>query len=122
LDRLVDKVNNVSEVLDSRNKTWQRVALALGWKAFDVGTLNEGEDLIRAEAKAERKEQSSIKAAKDRIIKKAKLQDRIKDMSSEERKQYKDSLRTVAEDKANKRKRIWEETQVTRDSIKNAMD
>ena len=122
LDRLVDKVNNVSEVLDSRNKTWQRVALALGWKAFDVGTLNEGEDLIRAEAKAERKEESSIKAAKDRIIKKAKLQDRIKDMSSEERKQYKDSLRNVAEDKAIKRKRIWEETQVTRDSIDDAMN
>jgi hypothetical protein len=122
LDRLVDKVNNVSEVLDSRNKTWQRVALALGWKAFDVGTLNEGEDLIRAEAKAERKEESSIESAKKRIIKKAKLQERLRDMSIEEKDQYRDSLRNVAIEKASKRKRIWEATQTTRDSIDDAMN
>jgi hypothetical protein len=120
LDRVVDKVNNVAEVLDSRNKTWQRVALALGWKAFDVGTLNEGEDLIRAEAKAERKEATSIKTAKANILKKENLRKRIKEMSTEERAAYKDSLREIAIEKAGKRKRIWEQTESFRDSIKNA--
>jgi hypothetical protein len=120
LDRLVDKVNNVSEVLDSRNKTWQRVALALGWKAFDVGTLNEGEDLIRAEAKAERKEASYEKSYKDRIIKNAKLKARIGDMSPDEYMTYQDSLTAVKEKKKERRRKLWEETETLRDSIENS--
>jgi hypothetical protein len=120
LDRLVDKVNNVSEVLDSRNKTWQRVALALGWKAFDVGTINEGEDLIRAEAKAEKKEESAFKAAKDRIIKKVTLQKRIDNMSDEEYSKYQDSVSEAKEKKLERRRRVWDETEKIRDSIYNS--
>lgn len=120
LDRLVDKVNNVSEVLDSRNKTWQRVALALGWKAFDVGTLNEGEDLIRAEAKAERKEASYEKSYKDRLIKKTKLKARIGNMSPDEYMDYQDSLTNVKEKRKETRRKLWEETETLRDSIENA--
>jgi hypothetical protein len=120
LDRLVDKVNNVSEVLDSRNKTWQRVALALGWKAFDVGTINEGEDLIRAEAKAEKKEASSLEAAKNRIVKKDKLRRRLENMTSEEENIYYDSIAKAKEDKQNKRIKLYEQTEAFRDSIENS--
>lgn len=120
LDRVVDKVNNVSEMLDNRNAAWQRVALGLGWKPFDIGAANEEEDRIRVEAKATRKDESSIKSAEKRIIKKAALQDRIRSMSPEERAQYKDSLRTVAVEKSNRRKMIWDKTEAVRDSIKNS--
>lgn len=120
LDRVVDKVNNVSEMLDNRNAAWQRVALGLGWKPFDIGAANEEEDRIRVEAKTARKDESSIKSAKKRIIKKAALQDRIRSMSSEEREQYRDSLRSVAVEKSNRRKMIWDETEAVRDSIKNS--
>jgi hypothetical protein len=120
LDRLVDKVNNVSEVLDSRNKTWQRVALALGWKAFDVGTINEGEDLIRAEAKAEKKEASSLEAAKNRIVKKDKLRRRLENMTSEEENIYYDSIAKAKEDKQNKRIKLYEQTEAFRDSTENS--
>ena len=120
LDRVVDKVNNVSEMLDNRNAAWQRVALGLGWKPFDIGAANEEEDRIRVEAKTARKDESSIESAKKRIIKKAALQDRIRSMSSEEREQYRDSLRSVAVEKSNRRKMIWDETEAVRDSIKNS--
>jgi hypothetical protein len=66
LDRVVDKVNNVSEALDSKNQAWQRIALGLGWKSFDVGLKNEEYDLIKAEAKAKRKEEGVIKAKETR--------------------------------------------------------
>ena len=122
LDRVVDKVNNVAEVLDSRNKTWQRVALALGWKAFDVGTLNEGEDLIRAEAKAERKEASSLEAAKSRIVKKDKLRRRLENMTSEEEEFYYDSIAKAKDAKRERRIKLYEQTESFRDSIENAKD
>jgi hypothetical protein len=122
LDRVVDKVNNVAEVLDSRNKTWQRVALALGWKAFDVGTLNEGEDLIRAEAKAERKEASSLKAVKSRIVKKDKLRRRLENMTSEEEEFYYDSIAKAKDAKRERRIKLYEQTESFRDSIENAKD
>ena len=39
----------------ARNTTFQRVALALGYRTWDVGTKNEERDLVKIEAK-ERKE------------------------------------------------------------------
>jgi hypothetical protein len=83
LDRVVDKVNNVSEALDSKNQAWQRIALGLGWKSFDVGLKNEEYDLIKAEAKAKRKEEGVIKAKETRertkdSIRKLPMSERIK--------------------------------------------
>lgn len=66
LDRFVTKVNNLSEALDSRNKSWQRIALAIGYSPYVVGVKNEEADIIKAEAKEERKEEGKIKAAETR--------------------------------------------------------
>ena len=120
LDRVVDKVNNVAEMLDARNAAWQRVALGLGWKPFDVGAKNEEEDLIRSEAKTKRKDASYEKSYKNRIIKKAELQSKIDNMSDEEYSKYQDSIADVKEKKLEKRRRIWEETENIRDSIYNS--
>ena len=62
LDRIVDELRSVTEALDERNKAWQRIALAFGWKTWDVGALNEEGDLIKAEAKVKRKEAGKEKA------------------------------------------------------------
>ena len=62
LDRIVDELRSVTEALDERNKAWQRIALAFGWKTWDVGALNEEGDLIKAEAKVKRKEAGKAKA------------------------------------------------------------
>jgi len=67
LARMVDLINGYSEALDSRNTAWQRIALALGWKTWDVGAKNEEHDLIKIEAKAKRKEEGKVKAKETRI-------------------------------------------------------
>jgi len=66
LDRVIDELNSIVEALDSRNTTWQRIALALGWKTWDVGAKNEENDLIKTEAKAKRKEEGKVKAKETR--------------------------------------------------------
>jgi hypothetical protein len=70
LDRVYDEINSISEALDARNKAWQRIALALGWKTWDVGAKNEEEDLIETLAKEKRKEEGKKKAAETRERKK----------------------------------------------------
>jgi shikimate kinase len=66
LARMVDLINGYSEALDSRNTAWQRIALALGWKTWDVGAKNEEHDLIEIEGKAKRKEEGKAKAKETR--------------------------------------------------------
>jgi chloramphenicol 3-O-phosphotransferase len=77
--RMVDLINGYSEALDSRNTTWQRIALALGWKTWDVGAKNEEHDLIKTEAKAKRKEEGKAKAKKTRAKNKQNKIDRKKE-------------------------------------------
>ena len=61
LDRVVSELDAVIEMMDQRNATWQRIALGLGWRTWDVGARNEEEELIkilvRARNKARKKEQ-----------------------------------------------------------------
>ena len=74
LDRVVDELNSIGEAMDKRNTTWQRIALALGWKTWDVGARDEEADLIKAEGKARRKQEGIDKAKKTREENKAKKQ------------------------------------------------
>ncbi|MGI9555899.1 MAG: hypothetical protein ACR2M9_03480, partial [Cyanophyceae cyanobacterium] len=55
LDRVFNEVNSVTEALDNRNSAYQRLALGLGWKTWDVNAKIEEHDLIKANAKAKRK-------------------------------------------------------------------
>jgi shikimate kinase len=72
LDRVIDELNSIVEALDSRNTTWQRIALGLGWKTWDVGAKNEEHDLIKIEAKAKRKEEGIEKGKATRAATSAK--------------------------------------------------
>jgi len=69
LDRVVDEVSSLSEALDNRNSQWQRLALALGWKSWDVGAKNEENDLLKAKGKAKRSENKGGKRGKSRTNK-----------------------------------------------------
>jgi len=84
LARVVDELNSLTEALDSRNTKWQQIALGLGWKTWDVGAKNEEHDLIKMEAKAERKEQGKVKAKKTRERKKEAEILRVKNLSTKE--------------------------------------
>jgi hypothetical protein len=55
MDRVIAEVDALVEATDSRNANWQRIALGLGWRTWDVGAKNEEEDLIKAEGKQRRK-------------------------------------------------------------------
>ena len=66
MDRMVDIINSIVEATDTRNTAWQRLALALGWKTWDVGAKNEEHDLIIQQAKEKRKEEGKKKAAETR--------------------------------------------------------
>ena len=76
MDRMVDIINGYSEALDSRNTAWQRIALALGWKTWDVGAKNEEHDLIKTEAKTKRKKEGAEKAKETRSKSRGTREDR----------------------------------------------
>ena len=92
LARMVDLINGYSEALDSRNTAWQRIALALGWKTWDVGAKNEEHDLIKIEAKTKRKEEGKAKAKETRAAnaKKKKEEEgkKLRNMTPDERAKY----------------------------------
>lgn len=60
-DYIVDKINSVQEILDSRNKTWQKIAIGLGWKPFEVGAINEEREAIKEIGKENRKQEGLLK-------------------------------------------------------------
>ena len=62
LDRLVIETNSITEALDERNTAWQRLALALGWRTWDVNAKIEEHDLIKVAAKEKRKREGIEKA------------------------------------------------------------
>lgn len=82
LDRAVDEVNAITEALDSRNTSWQRLALAMGWRQWDVNARVEEHDLIKTHAKTKRKEEGKVKAKetreKNKLIEKENKRIRIK--------------------------------------------
>ena len=69
-DRVIDEITSISEALDSRNTQWQRLALAMGWKTWDVGAKNEEHDLLKVAGKKNRKAEGKVKAAKTRAANK----------------------------------------------------
>ena len=60
--RVIQKMNNVKESLDSRNETWQRVALMLGWNTWDLGVENEDLNILREELKKKKKRKKKTKS------------------------------------------------------------
>jgi hypothetical protein len=62
MDRLVNKIENVSQAMNSQNQAWQRVAVGLGFTPYSVGIEESKGDLeIRAKAKEARKEGGKTK-------------------------------------------------------------
>ena len=74
LERAIVEIDAIVETLDARNTTFQRIALALGYRTWDVGTKNEERDLVKIEAK-ERKEI----ARKQKVIDDRAERERIKE-------------------------------------------
>lgn len=84
-DRMLAEARSVAEMLDNRNTIAQRVALALGWRTWNVGAKNEEFDLIKLEGKAKRKEAGKEKAKKTREAKKQKEKERVANLTPAQR-------------------------------------
>ena len=47
LERTIVEINSLVEALDEKNSAFQRLALLMGWRTWDVGAKNEEMDLLR---------------------------------------------------------------------------
>ena len=63
LDRALAEARGVAEMFDNRNSDMQRIALALGWRTWNVGAENEEFDLIKMEAKQDKKDKKAEEKA-----------------------------------------------------------
>ncbi len=105
LDRAVDEVNAITEALDSRNTSYQRLALAAGWRQWDVNARVEEHDLIKTTAKERRKVEGKEKAKKTRRENKLKEIEFVK-----KRKEIYNTLSKEAKDKVlkhEKKTKAW---------------
>jgi hypothetical protein len=68
LDRAISEARTLSEILDSRNTKFQRIALGLGWRTWDVNSKNEEGDLIKTIVKLKRKQEKEAKKREDKRI------------------------------------------------------
>ena len=63
LERTITEINSLVEALDEKNSAFQRLALLMGWRTWDVGASNEEMDQLRVDIKDRKKEEK--KKAKD---------------------------------------------------------
>jgi hypothetical protein len=85
MDRLVNKVENVSQAFNSENTAVQRLATGMGYSPWTVGIEGtKGDILIKETAKATRKEEGIIKAMETREATK----DSIRNLTGEGRVNY----------------------------------
>jgi hypothetical protein len=103
MDRLVNKIENVSQAMNSENQAWQRVAVGVGFTPYSVGIgESKGDIEIRAKAKEIRKEEGKIKSAETR----QRTKDSIRALPIRERVRIKrEAALKRREEKIKKRKR-----------------
>ena len=69
LARLHRKIDNIKEVFNQDNQTWQRIALALGWDQWSLG-IDPYKDVKEAEKELRKKKKKKKKSKKDGMNKK----------------------------------------------------
>ena len=60
LGRLSKKLLNIDNAMDSRNQTWQRVALILGWSTWDVGIKDPDLETLKLDVKEQKKQEKEL--------------------------------------------------------------
>ena len=88
LDRALAEVDAIAEALDTRNTSYQRLALGLGWRTWDVDADKEEEEFVKIIAKETRKAEGKRKAAETRRKNQLKELERIAMMTPEEKAAY----------------------------------
>ena len=61
LDRIVQKSNNIKEILSGDHQWWQNTSLAAGYRPWDIGIVDKEKEEVKAEVKEEKKIESKKK-------------------------------------------------------------
>ena len=117
LDRLIAEVDAVSEALDSRNTAYQRLALGLGYRTWDINAKKEEEGVVKAVAKLKRKTKAKEKAAETRELKKQIELDRLSRMTPKEKADYLRAEKIKRQESARKAAKTRRENKRKKDSI-----
>ena len=88
LDRALAEIDGIAEALDARNTSYQRLALGLGWRTWDVKAKKEEEELAKMAGKMIRRAEGKKKAAETRRLTQQKKLDELASMTPEEKKAY----------------------------------
>jgi len=116
MDRLVNKVENVSQAFNSENTAVQRLATGMGYSPWTVGIEGtKGDILIKETAKAKRKEEGLIKAKQTRRENAERLKDSIRGLSIPERKAYR--LKVALEKREKRKERALEKREERRKKL-----
>ena len=99
LDRAIAEIRGLTEALDNRNTAYQRIALALGWRTWDVNAKNEEHELIKTTAKTKRKAEGRIKAAETRKETARLKKEILRDLSKKDMEAYKKYKRLSTKEK-----------------------
>jgi len=109
MDRLVNKVENVSQAFNSENTVMQRIATAAGYSPYTVGIEGtKGDILIKGTAKEKRAEEGAIKSIVTKRENAKKLEDSLNKLSAKEYNKYIDKKYWDKINKAEKRRKILE--------------
>jgi len=76
LERALAEIDALVEMTDQRNSSLERIALALGWRTWDLQIPNEEHDQIKAETKEKKKQERKDSAARARAEKKRLAEER----------------------------------------------
>ena len=117
LDRALAEIDGIAEALDTRNTSYQRLALGLGWRTWDVNAEKEEEEFVKTEGKARRKQEGKEKAKKTRAENRKKKLDDYAAMTPKERAEYDAELKAKRKESARKATATRKETKRVKDSI-----
>ena len=88
LDRVVSEINALAEAFDDRNTAYQRIALSLGWRTWDVDAKNEYHDFLKLVIAEEKKDASKKKQEYKRLVATQEKFDKLAAMTPDEKREY----------------------------------
>ena len=116
MDRLVNKVENISQAFNTENTTAQRIATGLGYSPWTVGIEGtKGDILIKETAKTKRKVEGILKGKETRRENAERLKDSISKLSIPEKLQYR--RKVALEKRENRKEKAMEKREARRKKL-----
>ena len=103
LSRLYNKVQNIEAALEKETKTWQRVALFLGWSRWNLGMEDQEMLLIEDEIARIKKAEKKEKREEEKKVKDQALENKYLEEQKEEKKEGKKEITCAAPNKSGSR-------------------